>query len=469
MKGWPALLPHLQTGERVRSLAVRCLPAALIALTLTWPLYRQIRLWQLEPTVAASTAGQAVFIYFSDIPALVAFLLWLGTLYPRRARNLPVWLSGTLFGLAALITLSALWAQVPLRTLYYAARFWMLLVLYAVIGTTPGISRALIWGIGVAGALQAVVGIAQFAEQGSLGLTALGEKTLDPTQSGVSVLTVEGTRILRAYGLTSHPNILGGILAIAAWLSVSLVLDSRGGSLIVALALTALSFTGMLFSFSRSAWIGFAVAALIGVVLLKCVAGHEPIPWKKLGLALAVLLICGLAFALTQWPLLRPRLGLTSEGVEIRSLEERAVLEVAAWALIREHPWLGVGYGNFTRAARALESTIEAAYPLGQPVHRVPLLVAAELGLPGALLWLLLTAGPWAAMWARRHIWCSPAVLPGVAIGLPGALAILTVIGWFDFYPWLSHQGRLAMWVLLGLWAGTLYIGQEERVERILR
>lgn len=457
MNNRPNLSQGPEIGACVKSMAVRYLPVALLALTLVWPMHRQIKLWKLGADGTPAYLGSHVFIYASDILALIAFLLWVGTLYRRQVRYLPGWLNGALIGLAALATVSALWSQVSLKALYYAARLWMLFVLYVVVGTTSGISRRLMWGIGLAGALQALVGIAQFAEQSSVGLTALGERTLDPIQPGISVITVDGTRFLRAYGLTSHPNVLGGILAIAAWLSISLALDSRGRLLIWALALTALNFTGMLVSFSRSAWLGLAIAGLISVVLLKCTARYQQIPWKRMGLTLSVLLTCSLAFALTQWPLLQSRLGLTVEGVEIRSREERAVLEAAAWVLIREHPWLGVGFGSFARAAQALESEIEAAYPLQQPVHRVPLLAAAELGLPGALLWLVLTVGPWVAIWSRRRTWCSTAVPLAVTVGVPGALAVLTVIGWFDFYPWLSQQGRLATWILLGMLAETLY------------
>lgn len=471
MKRWPVQPQSSEIAARVSKAATHCLPVALLALALVWPMHRQIRLWEPGPTGTSAGLERGVFIYFGDIPALAAFLLWLLTPNRRQVRNLPGWLNSALIGIAALVTLSTLCSQVSPRGLYYAARLWMLLVLYVVIGTTPRGSRTLVWGIVLAGALQAMVGAAQFMKQGSLGLTALGEIVLDPQQSGISVITVDGTRFLRAYGLTPHSNILGGVSALATWLGIGLILDSRGPSLTVALGLTALSFTGMLLSFSRSAWAGLGVAGLIAAVILTCMARHRrEIPWRKLGLTLSALLICSLAFALTQWRLLQPRLGLTTEGVEIRSLEERAVLEAAAWALIRENPWLGVGYGNFVRAAQALEPEIQPAYPLRQPVHRVPLLVAAELGLPGVLVWLILTVGPWAAIWARRRIWCSEAISSGTAIGLPGALAVLTMISWFDFYPWLSHQGRLAMWILLGMLAGTLYVNQERtRVEQVLR
>ena len=48
----------------------------------------------------------------------------------------------------------------------------------------------------------------------------LGELVLDPRQNGVSVVATSGTeRLLRAYGLTDHPNILGGLLVFGLLLS----------------------------------------------------------------------------------------------------------------------------------------------------------------------------------------------------------------------------------------------------------
>ncbi len=174
--------------------------------------------------------------------------------------------------------------------------------------------------------------------------------------------------------------------------------------------------------------------------------------WPAGGVLLAALGAVGIVFLATQWPLLRPRLGLAVEGVEIRSTDERAGLEGGAWALIQEHPWLGVGYGNFAIALWELKPPAMAAYPIYQPVHRVPLLAAAELGLPGGLLWAALALGPWVALWRHRRSWPA-SVLPA---GLAAALAALTVVSWFDFYPWFSQQGRLLLWVCWGLWAQSM-------------
>lgn len=173
-------------------------------------------------------------------------------------------------------------------------------------------------------------------------------------------------------------------------------------------------------------------------------------------LLLLALFLVGLLFVATQWQLLMPRLGLDWAGHEIRSTDERATLTAGAWVLIRERPWLGVGYGNFTAALWRRQPAEMAAYPLYQPVHTVPLLAAAELGIPGVLLWLGLMAGPWLAL--RR---CRP---DAFTMAVAAALAAFTVISFYDFYPWFSQQGRLLQWLLWGLFAQGLMKNQVNRV-----
>jgi hypothetical protein len=58
-------------------------------------------------------------------------------------------------------------------------------------------------------------------------------------------------------------------------------------------------------------------------------------------------------------------------------------------------------------------------------------------------------AAPWAALWLRRR---EVQMTPWWA-GIGGALAALTVVSFFDYYPWESHQGRLVLVLVWGLWA----------------
>jgi O-antigen ligase len=156
-----------------------------------------------------------------------------------------------------------------------------------------------------------------------------------------------------------------------------------------------------------------------------------------------------LVFAAAFWPLLQPRLGLTNQGVEIRSLDERAMRSEAARILIRMRPWLGVGAGNFSVAVLRLAPESVSRYPEYSPVHDVLLLTTSELGLFGGLLWLCLLISPWLALWWHRQrvqmtFWWA---------GLSAAMAALAVVSFFDHYLWSFQQGRLMLWLVWGLWA----------------
>jgi hypothetical protein len=161
----------------------------------------------------------------------------------------------------------------------------------------------------------------------------------------------------------------------------------------------------------------------------------------------ALTVAIGAAFAATQWSLLQPRLGLAYEGAEVRSVDERATLIAGARALRERRPVLGVGAGGFSTALHRLAREAIAAYPIVQPVHNVPLLLATEVGLLGAGLWFALVLGPAAAAWirpvGRRAGWLA---------GLTGVLAACFTLGWYEAYPWRSQQGALLLWLTLGLW-----------------
>ena len=68
---------------------------------------------------------------------------------------------------------------------------------------------------------------------------------------------------------------------------------------------------------------------------------------------------------------------------EAQSIDERQRDAALAVAIIRDAPLTGVGLGDYLAAAQRLDA--DAAR-----VHNVPLLVAAELGLPGLVIWACL-------------------------------------------------------------------------------
>ena len=82
-------------------------------------------------------------------------------------------------------------------------------------------------------------------------------------------------------------------------------------------------------------------------------------------------------------------------------------------------------------------------------------MTAAETGVVGAACYLAIVVGPW--VWLARHRQRWTTWLAGAS----GALAAVTVIGLFDYYPWAPSGGRLWAWIALGAWVAARRLAVE--------
>jgi O-antigen ligase len=122
-------------------------------------------------------------------------------------------------------------------------------------------------------------------------------------------------------------------------------------------------------------------------------------------------------------------------------------------ALIREHPWWGVGFGEFN-FAWSLTPFPQRPVAFFDHTHNLPLQLAVELGLPLAVLVMGLLA--WALVRAARLAWGRPTVAPVVGSDEAGtarrvALAMVLMIGLHSLleYPlWYAYFLLPAAWCL---------------------
>ncbi|MGD2146019.1 MAG: O-antigen ligase family protein [Anaerolineae bacterium] len=235
--------------------------------------------------------------------------------------------------------------------------------------------------------VQGTVAIGQFISQRNLGVSLLGEPVLDPQLSGIAVVWARGRRWLRAYGLTGHPSVLGATLAVLLLLLADDIGEARGWRQVGYTLVASIGALGLLTTFSRSAWLAFAMGLLLWFLrrtIGKQQAGrsqNERAPLRRSQFLVPVL--AAAVFLLLHHDLVASRFFHLETPIEARSIRERQQDLSLAIQLIRQHPWRGVGANNYLVAVRALE-------PNSRTVHNVPLLTAAELGLPGAALWVWL-------------------------------------------------------------------------------
>jgi hypothetical protein len=153
------------------------------------------------------------------------------------------------------------------------------------------------------------------------------------------------------------------------------------------------------------------------------------------------------SFLALNQPLVASRFfSLNTNPLEMASLEERARAAWVALHLIGQHPWWGVGTGQFRAAGDAIS-------PLVRVAHVAPLRAAAELGLLGGLFWLWLAAAPFLSTSLT-----APARLDGLpsTVELPLRLSpwiVLLVLSMFHLHLWLI--GALHAPLLYGLLAAN--------------
>jgi hypothetical protein len=393
------------------------------------------------------------FMFFAaDAFEIATLLLWLISLAvePRPVRFQPRFLTATLAGLTLVAALSTIPSVDRALSAYQAVRLLLLFGIYLYVLNEIKTLKQVILPISIQIALQSVIGLGQILRQHSLGLNGLQEIVLDPAAQGVSIVIRDGARSLRAYGLTDHPNILGGCLAfalifIAAWY---LKAEERWRALLG--SVFALGAVELLLTFSRSAWLGFLGGLVFGFGWLLWSCKRDDIV-KLVSLLVGALLIV-LPFAWSYASALGARLdwegSFTTQPIESRSISERQELVDMANKIFSRQPLTGVGVGTFPIALHQVEPHLQFDY---QPPHFVLLDVAAETGLLGATCYLLMIGLPWLFMWFnRRRLMISPELM-----GASGALLAATIISLFDYYPWMLNPGRLWQWLIWGLWGAS--------------
>jgi len=303
--------------------------------------------------------------------------------------------------------------------------------------------------------LQGIVGSAQFLTQRSVGLSWLGEFDLHPEGKLVSVIDIGGKRWLRAYGLTAHPNLLGGYLVL--WLLVCLGQvaqgrpKQRGISAIHVWLAIIIGAAGVFCSFSRSAWLGLVVGLAYFVALER---SHIRAVRHRLGNRRAMvvaLIVCVVALTVlfVYRELLLTRLFRLDTPLESRSIRERFEEVAQAWGLICERPLVGVGSGYYLRAL--WDRAGDRPPPGFRLIHNIPLLSFAELGFLGPVMWLWMLLTP--VVVSLRTSW-RRLVGPSEA-GWAAAFAAATVFSMFDSYLYLpvTLWPTLCLGVLAGGWA----------------
>ena len=264
----------------------------------------------------------------------------------------------------AILFSSFLFAIYPVQPLaLFQVALVFLLSLAIILSIKKSNKNRLVYGIFFIGfcALYAQWGIAQFVIQHDLGLVKIGESVINQNTPGVASFYIASEKHIRAYGPFGHANSFAGVLLLGIIVlyrlrenlqsklftqSIFFLLSLGIATSFSRTALLGLGFIGALYAFKRK-------AAILAPVVITCV------------------LFSGLLF---------------HRSTDIRDMAAHDRLMGLSWyadmidnkTIVR-----GIGLGNYT--------TVLANYLLNNnikhnpwdiaPIHSVPLLLLAELGI----------------------------------------------------------------------------------------
>ncbi|HEV8601151.1 MAG TPA: O-antigen ligase family protein [Patescibacteria group bacterium] len=376
---------------------------------------------------------QAFFLYFSDILLIATIVSWLAFDFPsnilqKRSFRLILAFLGLL--LVSLFHVKRL--DLGLYAVFKWLELWLLTLYLSETFKIKGQFEVLFGTLFVLGTTEAILGIIQFHMQHSLGLKIIGEYIAPLGTLGLATVQHGSEKLIRAYGTMPHPNILAGFLLVS--LIYGFYFVSRGTRINKWLAGLMLMFLyfGIFFTFSRLIW--FLALTATGSFIIFSYYKERKLLFIPL---IALLVSCGTIFAAygslaTDWAAKLP----DSQSVTLReTFNERGLSLMQAYLL------LGVGPGNYIEALKdKYPNLADWEY---QPPHNIFILLAAELGILGVSLFLIILFEIF------KPLLNVPYQLLSFLIFTAGFL--LLIIGLFDHYLITIQQGSLVLFTALGL------------------
>ena len=382
--GCLALAVHLAPHGHHRVIAAAAVVGVIAAILLAWAFVRVP--WLLAVAVlacaparfpvhighSATASGNLLLPMYLVVAAAAIALLWELFGDETRSRELGP-LAWPIAAFAAWNGLAFLWTvdvtEGAKYLLFYFLPFGLLAVSLSRLPWLIGGVKTLVVELGLMGLVFAVIGCVQYLTRNVY---------WNPKVKVDNAYAPSGW-FYRVNSVFYDPSIYGRFLVVAilAWLVVAL--RSRRWVPPAALAVALVTWVGLVPSFSQSSFVALGAGL---VVLIGVLWGRRSI------LPIAVVLVL-VAIASLAVPQVRHRvLGKASSS---RATDGRTKLVKNGFRLALHNPF-GVGTGGFRRGYAKL--THQAGTPKAAASHDTPITVAAELGIPGLILfvWLIVVA-----------------------------------------------------------------------------
>jgi hypothetical protein len=391
-------------------------------------------------------------LFLSDITLIYLLTFWFCSLLiqPRKiqAGNSIIFIC--LVGLTISGIISVLGSVDSILSRYHVVRFILLLLLYLYIVNELQSPLWVIVPIALQIIIQVPVAIGQSLAQSSIGLQTFGEILLDPQILGTSIIPIDGIRFLRAYGLSDHPNILGGSIAFSLVILFTVILYGKNRLPLFSSILFLITFPALLMTFSRSAWLCFGLATSFMVACEAVAQRWDSVKRASLLGVLSLLVILPIIFQ--QASVFEKRVN-AGNVVNDATMQQRDYLLEVGNTLFVEHSAIGIGLSATPLALKERFENFPGNY---QPPHYVPLLVALETGVIGGIFYLILFFIPFVYFFFKRK----DVIYNPYLMGALGLLLTISIVSLFDYYTWYV-TGRMWQWLAWGMFSLALQKANE--------
>jgi O-antigen ligase len=278
--------------------------------------------------------------------------------------------------------------------------------------------------------VQGLLAVYQFLTQHVFASKWLGMSAQDAMQGGASVVEFADQRWLRAYGSFGSPNSLGIYLAVLLVLGFILYLKTERPLYKILISVGQLIMvSGLLFSFSRGAWL----SAVVGIVVLAFVIFIKQKEWRLFFVKQTIFILVLAGFWLgIFFPIFRARFNIHNR-LEVYSIAERQSQYKESQSFIKSRPFFGVGPALYTFAVSKKYPKL-ASWQF-QPVHNIYVLATVEFGILFSLFLGLMILTLIKRVYQHNLIF------------LPVLLALL-VAGLFDHWLFSMFTGLVFWWVM---------------------
>lgn len=325
--------------------------------------------------IFVSTLGIAVWAPDLLLLAIAAICMLVLPARPVRAARWTLAVFAPLLVFLAIQALVAPFSREPSFGLYELVRYAnALLLAYVLVRILERRDMGFVAAGLLAGAVvQSLVAVGQYYRGWTFGQELFGEG------AAFLVGTFGDASSVRVTGLLGFPNALGSFLVMTLPVGLALaVTPQRPWVRLAGIGAVAAGLPALIFTFSRGAWLAFAAAsALVLLLELRRRPAREQLRLLSVN-GMIVLLVGVVVYALYGDEILARLQRSPAESLEIRSQ-----LNWAALRVFRENPIFGVGPNVFPLELLGSNESDAVA-----PAHDLYLLVLAEAGLVGLLIFV---------------------------------------------------------------------------------